>query len=93
MPSKRFSIWIVVPLFFTTFMLLAQYELYLTVNLVAPPGYKLLHNLSEFFANDHTIVYLSEDVQGFSSTKNQLVKEYARISLGGFPHEKTIVAR
>lgn len=51
MPSaKGFSVWVNICLFFTTFMLLAQYEFYLTGNLVAPPPRYLAH-LTNFLPN------------------------------------------
>lgn len=90
---KRVSLWILVSFQFTSFMLIAQYELYLTGNLVMPPRYEKLRTLSEFFANDYTVVYPSEEADGMISTSTDLQKEFVRKSLRSVPYDKTIVIR
>lgn len=87
------SIWITVSLFFTGSVLLWHYELYLTANLIAPSRYNILHTLSEFFSNQYTLVYPSEEMQGVVSVRSQLQDEFVWKSLGYFPHEKPIITR
>ncbi|OXA45875.1 hypothetical protein Fcan01_19221 [Folsomia candida] len=89
--SSRIPKWIIVPLFFTSFMLIAQYELFLTGNLVVPPRVVILGTLSEFFANSYTLVFASEDIDGVVSPLSQLQEEFILQSLGNFPKEKCIV--
>ncbi len=89
----NFSTWISVSLLFTSFMIVAQYELFLTVNLVMPPKHEQLRTLSEFFSHDYTVVYPSEETEGVASVKTQLEQEFKEKSLPDFPHHKTIIIR
>ncbi|OXA55848.1 hypothetical protein Fcan01_08771 [Folsomia candida] len=91
--SKYLTMWTTISLFFASAMLLAQIELYLTGNLLAPPRYKVLRTLSEFFANDFTLVYSSEKTGKYQSIKSRLQEEFVMKKLGAFPHDKTIVLR
>lgn len=87
---KRLSGWIIVTLYFTSFMFPAQYELYLTANLVVPPRYQELRTLGEFFSNDYTLIYASEEIHNLS-IRTELEDEFERQKLGKFPHEKNII--
>lgn len=91
--TKDFSRWIVVCLHFTCFMLLAQYELYLTANLVAPPRHKIIRTLDEFFAKGYTLVYQTEEFDGFTSVRTRLEEEFVRKYKEDFPRNKTIITR
>lgn len=90
---KYVSKWIFVSMLFTSFMLIAQYEFYLTTNLVIPPRYQIFRTMSEFFANGYTLVYESEEGENMMSVRIQLQEEFVQKSLGKFPHDKTIVIR
>lgn len=89
--SKYLSKLILVALLFTSFVLLAMYEFYLTTNLIKPPSHKKLCTLREFFANDYTLVYQSSGKS--SAIKAALKKEFARKRLGNFSRHKTIAAK
>lgn len=91
--SKNLSRWIVVSLFFTSFILLAQYELYLTGNLVVPPPFEKIRAIREFFDRGYTLVYANEDNGKYVSTRSQLLEEFREKSLGNFSDEKTITIR
>lgn len=91
--SKYLSVWIFVSLLFSSFILLAQYEIYLTANLVIPPPAEKFGTLRAFFDKGYTLVYRSEEYVGMFSVRSKLEEEFARNSLGGFPHEKTIRLR
>lgn len=90
---SHISVCIFVSFLFTSFVMLVQYELYLTSNLVRPPRYVPLHTLREFFANDYTLVYSSKEIDNLVSLRSQLEEEFVQKSLGDFPHNKTMVIR
>lgn len=93
--SKHLSKLVLVPLLFTSFMLLSQYELFLTTNLVIPPRYEKYLTLRKVFANDYILVYAAQSQEGndLLSITSLLQQEYKQKSLGNFPHDKTIPIR
>lgn len=83
-----------VSLVFTSFMLLAQYELFITGNLLAPPRPEVFRTLGEVFKNGYTLVYGSEeDDPNIFPVRVQLEDEFEMKSLGNFIHDQTLVIR
>lgn len=87
--SKHLSSWIMASLLFASLALLVQYEVHVMENLVAP--FQKFRTLAEFLFKGYTLVYESEEWPGVYSPRTRLQWEFNEMSLGQFPHDKTIV--